>query len=325
MLSMRPLVILESNHRRMPSRCCLMVHATVFIGSRRDRIAVAEHSIFHSRSLIGYTDFFRQGARPLPPVPQALVRIHPGSGQKTLYLGAHAPTSSGGRHIVEGPPAMERATVVPHQQVTGSPVVLIDEPWLGSEGGQFGEQRAALLWRVPAATCAGPQTARRRPRCRIITRVPWPILRDAAYSRDYSRSLRGGRLPPGPSGPSTLVHGFAAGGPTDTAPPRRRRCSAVTSSRDGVFSAPVSPRVFCAAALVSPRLLPRPRSQALRRALLPQLLRGSRRGTSASFEACCQLLPCILSSMGSRRDLKVLPTESWGQVGFTPRPLSNRC
>jgi len=84
-----------------------------------------------------------------------------------------------------------------------------------------------------------------------------------------------------------------------TAPPRRRRCSTVTSSRDGVFSAPASapasPRVFCAVALVSPRLLPRPRSQALRRALLPQLLRGSRRGTSASFEACCHLLPCILS------------------------------
>lgn len=130
--------------------------------------------------------FFSTRSAPLPPVPQALVRIHPGSGRKTLYLGAHAPTSSGGRHIAEGPPAMERATVVPHQQVTGSPVVLIDEPWLGSEGGQFGEQRAALLWRVPAATCAAPQVARRRPRCRIITRVPWPILRDTAYSRDCS-------------------------------------------------------------------------------------------------------------------------------------------
>ena len=82
-----------------------------------------------------------------------------------------------------------------------------------------------------------------------------------------------------------------------TAPRRRRRCNSVTSSRDGVFSAPFSPRadprVFCAAALVAPRLLPRLRFQVRRRALLPQLLRGSRRGTSASFEARCHLLPCI--------------------------------
>ena len=114
-----------------------------------------------------------------------------------------------------------------------------------------------------------------------------------------------------------------------TAPPRRRRCNALTSSRDGVFSAPAapraSPRVFCVAALVSPRLSPRPRSQALRRALLPQLLPRSRRGTSASFEACCHPFPCILSSMGSWRELKVLPPESEGQVEFTPTPLPNRC
>ena len=87
-----------------------------------------------------------------------------------------------------------------------------------------------------------------------------------------------------------------------TAPPWRRRCSIVTFSRDGVFSSlacwRACPRVFCVAALVFPQLLPHPRSQALRRAVPPQLLRGSRRGTSASFAACCYLLPCILSSMG---------------------------
>jgi hypothetical protein len=200
------------------------------------------------------------------------VRIHPGSGRKTLYLGW---------------PAHRRRA-------------------------------------VRDGACNGPQAARRRPSL--------PHHNEGAVADPTRRSVLAGllaltarRAVAVPPGPSTLVHGFAAGGPTDTAPPRRRRCSAVTSSRDGVFSAPASPRVFCAAALLSPRLLPRPRSQALRRALLPQLLLGSRRGTSASFEACCQLLPCILSSMGSRRDLKVLPTESWGQVGFTPRPLSNRC
>ena len=96
---------------------------------------------------------------------------------------------------------------------------------------------------------------------------------------------------------ATTFAGLRAG--KMTAPPRRRRCNTITSSSDAAFAAPASPRayprVFYAAALVSPRLLPRPRSQELRRALLPRLLRGSRRGTSASFEACCHLLPCILS------------------------------
>jgi alpha-ketoglutarate-dependent 2,4-dichlorophenoxyacetate dioxygenase len=62
---------------------------------------VAEHSIFHSRSLIGYTDFSEEERAALPPVPQALVRVHPGSGRKTLYLGAHA-SHIIGRPVEEG-------------------------------------------------------------------------------------------------------------------------------------------------------------------------------------------------------------------------------
>ena len=58
---------------------------------------VAEHSIFHSRSLVGYTDFSEEERATLPPVPQALVRVHPGSDRKTLYLAAHA------SHIVGWP------------------------------------------------------------------------------------------------------------------------------------------------------------------------------------------------------------------------------
>lgn len=58
----------------------------------RQRIAglVAEHSIFHSRSMVGYTEFSNEERAALPPVPQTLVRTHPGSGRTTLYLGAHA-------------------------------------------------------------------------------------------------------------------------------------------------------------------------------------------------------------------------------------------
>lgn len=51
---------------------------------------VAEHSIWHSRSLVGFYDFTDQQRAEVPPVPQRLVRTHPGSKRKTLYLAAHA-------------------------------------------------------------------------------------------------------------------------------------------------------------------------------------------------------------------------------------------
>lgn len=58
----------------------------------RDRIdgLVAEHSIMYSRDRIGFTDFSEEERAALPPVPQVLVRTHPGSKRKTLYLASHA-------------------------------------------------------------------------------------------------------------------------------------------------------------------------------------------------------------------------------------------
>jgi alpha-ketoglutarate-dependent 2,4-dichlorophenoxyacetate dioxygenase len=50
----------------------------------------AEHSIFHSRATIGFTDFTEDERAAMPPAPQRLVRVHPGSGRKTLYLASHA-------------------------------------------------------------------------------------------------------------------------------------------------------------------------------------------------------------------------------------------
>jgi alpha-ketoglutarate-dependent 2,4-dichlorophenoxyacetate dioxygenase len=58
---------------------------------------VAMHSIFHSRSLVGYDDFTEEEREALPPVPQAVVRVLPGQGRKTLYLASHA------SHIVGWP------------------------------------------------------------------------------------------------------------------------------------------------------------------------------------------------------------------------------
>jgi alpha-ketoglutarate-dependent 2,4-dichlorophenoxyacetate dioxygenase len=67
---------------------------------------VVEHSIFRSRSLIGFSEFNEEIQRELPPVQQLLVRRHSGSGRKTLYLASHASHIIGwpveeGRKLIE--------------------------------------------------------------------------------------------------------------------------------------------------------------------------------------------------------------------------------
>lgn len=51
---------------------------------------VAVHDIFWSRLQIGFTEFLPGERETYPPSPQRLVRRHPGSKRKTLYLSAHA-------------------------------------------------------------------------------------------------------------------------------------------------------------------------------------------------------------------------------------------
>ena len=51
---------------------------------------IVEHDIFWSRGQIGFTQFPEGEREKYPPSPQRLVRRHPGSGRKTLYLSAHA-------------------------------------------------------------------------------------------------------------------------------------------------------------------------------------------------------------------------------------------
>jgi len=57
-----------------------------------DEIAdlVCEHSLMYSRGLLGFSDFTPEEKAMFAPVRQRLVRTHPGTGRKSLYLSAHA-------------------------------------------------------------------------------------------------------------------------------------------------------------------------------------------------------------------------------------------
>ncbi|HET6238940.1 MAG TPA: TauD/TfdA family dioxygenase [Acetobacteraceae bacterium] len=53
---------------------------------------VCEHSLIYSREVMGFGDLTRAERATMRPVRQALVRTHPGSGRKSLYLGSHIGT-----------------------------------------------------------------------------------------------------------------------------------------------------------------------------------------------------------------------------------------
>jgi len=50
----------------------------------------AEHSLMHSRALLGFTDFKPEERAALPPVVQPLVNAHPRTGRKSIYVASHA-------------------------------------------------------------------------------------------------------------------------------------------------------------------------------------------------------------------------------------------
>lgn len=51
---------------------------------------VCEHSQMYSRRQIGFTDFTPEEQAKLKPVRQTLVRTHPATGRKSLFLSSHA-------------------------------------------------------------------------------------------------------------------------------------------------------------------------------------------------------------------------------------------
>ena len=51
---------------------------------------ICEHTQIFSRAKIGFTDWAPEELEKMAPVPQVLVRTHPGSGRKSLFLSSHA-------------------------------------------------------------------------------------------------------------------------------------------------------------------------------------------------------------------------------------------
>ena len=51
---------------------------------------ICEHSLLYSRSLLGFTEFTEEERARFAPVRQRLVRTHPVTGRKSLFLSCHA-------------------------------------------------------------------------------------------------------------------------------------------------------------------------------------------------------------------------------------------
>jgi alpha-ketoglutarate-dependent 2,4-dichlorophenoxyacetate dioxygenase len=113
----------DSTYKHVPSKCSLLYALQVppkggnteFADMRaayddlsadlKGRIddLVVEHSVFTSRAKIGFSDFSAEARASHPPAHQVLVRRHPVSGRKSLYLASHA------SHIVGWPEDEGRA------------------------------------------------------------------------------------------------------------------------------------------------------------------------------------------------------------------------
>jgi alpha-ketoglutarate-dependent 2,4-dichlorophenoxyacetate dioxygenase len=123
---------------------------------QKDDIAdlVALHDIAWSRGQLGFNELLFGEKQVLPPVPQRLVRTHPGSKRKVLYVAAHAseivgwPVPEGRlllRELIEH--AMQREFVYRHDWRKGD-LVIWDNRATMHRGRGFDETRVRDLRRV---------------------------------------------------------------------------------------------------------------------------------------------------------------------------------
>ncbi len=115
---------------------------------------VALHDIAWSRGQLGFSELLFGEKQVLPPVPQRVVRMHPGSGRKVLYVAAHAaeivgwPVPEGRlllRELIEH--ATQREFVYRHDWRQGD-LVIWDNRATMHRGRGFDETRVRDLRRV---------------------------------------------------------------------------------------------------------------------------------------------------------------------------------
>ena len=121
---------------------------------------VVEHSIFRSRSQIGFVDFNDEIFKELPPVPQALVRHHPASGRTSLYLASHASHIAGwpveqGRALIEELIAFatQRQFVYQHRWTAGD-LVMWDNRCTMHRGRPYDDTQRRVLHRTTVSDVA---------------------------------------------------------------------------------------------------------------------------------------------------------------------------
>jgi alpha-ketoglutarate-dependent 2,4-dichlorophenoxyacetate dioxygenase len=84
---------------------------------------IVEHDVFWSRGQIGFTEFPPGEREQYPPSKQRLVRLHPGSQRKTLYLSAHA------SHVVGWPIADGRLLLLDLNSHATQPQFVYSHTW----------------------------------------------------------------------------------------------------------------------------------------------------------------------------------------------------
>jgi alpha-ketoglutarate-dependent 2,4-dichlorophenoxyacetate dioxygenase len=129
---------------------------------RRLEGCVAEHSIFNSRGRLGFSNFSDEEREALPPVPQALVRVIPDSGRKSLYLASHAGRIFGmgdaeGRALIDEliAHATQRQFVYTHRW-RAHDLVMWDDRCTMHRGMEFDDQRFARDMRRATVSDVAP-------------------------------------------------------------------------------------------------------------------------------------------------------------------------
>ena len=115
----------------------------------------AEHSLMHSRAVLGFTDFAAEERAALPPVVQPLVNTHPRTGRKSIYVASHA------SHIIDMELAEGRLMLIGADR-TGCP---IRNPLSATSGEKatrcFGITGASPASRAPLRRALSPRPAAR--------------------------------------------------------------------------------------------------------------------------------------------------------------------